>query len=160
MRRDGVAFQARMTGTQLAVRSAPLRALTITLGLACTGAVFGGLSGALVLALALILDPFHAQFGSFDYYELAASIGALLGAVSAPTVTWVMLPRVPFGRLFSLLTVGTIAGGVFGWFALSGLDIVFGPTLAAFTGFLSTAIALSFRYDTQPRLPKRRRIAH
>lgn len=131
-----------------------MRALLVTVGLAFTGAVFGAIAGAGGLALALLLDPSSGVLGSLVYCEFAACVGALLGAVSAPTVTWVMLPRVPLGRLFLLSTAGTIAGGVFGWFAFSSIHVIWGPTLAAFAGFMGTAVALGFRYDDAPRLTR------
>ena len=135
----------------LAIR-APLRIVTITFGLACAGALFGGLAGGTGLAIALFFDPQRWRFGSFEYYEFAACVGALLGAAGAPPVTWVMLRRVPLGRLFSRLTLGTTVAAVFGWFVLSGIHPIWGPTLAGFMGFMATAIALSYRYAAPPRL--------
>ncbi len=140
---------------KISLRYGPLRVVLVTLGLALTGAVFGAIAGALGLAVALLLDPSSGLSGSLAYCEFAACVGALLGAVSAPTVTWVMLPSVPLGRLFSCLTAGTIAGGVFGWFAFSSLHVIWGPTLSAFAGFMATAVALGFRYDDARRLSAR-----
>lgn len=135
-----------------------LRMLLITLGLACAGAVFGGIAGGAGLAIALFFEP-RWYLRSFDYYEFAASVGAVLGMVGAPAVTWIMLRHVPFGRLFTLLTLGTTVAAVFGWFAFSSIDVIWGPTLAGFAGFLATAIALSFRQDTRPQLPSARSAA-
>jgi len=69
-------------------------------------------------------------------------------------VAWVMLRRVPFGRLFTLLTLGTTLSAVLGWFVFSRIDVIWGPTLSGFVGFMATAIALSYRYDA-PRLAPR-----
>jgi len=129
----------------------PLRMITITLGLAGAGAFFGGLAGGAGLAIALFLDPRRWLPGSFEYCGFAAWVGAALGAAGAPAVTWVMLRRVPFGRLFALLTLGTTVSAIFGWFAFSSIDLILGPTLAGFFGFMATAIALSYRYHS-PRL--------
>jgi hypothetical protein len=134
------------------------RALVVTLGLAGAGAVFGGVAGALGLAIALFLDPQRWWPSLVECCELAFGVGALLGAVGAPAVTWVMLRRVPLGWLFMLLTLGTTAGAVMGWFLFSGVDLIWGPTLAAFAAFMATAIALSFRYDATPRLSGRRSV--
>jgi len=98
--------RSKLTVTNLVLR-APLRIVTITFGLACAGALFGGLAGGIGLAIALFFDPQSYRFGSFEYYEFAAWVGALLGALGAPAVIWVMLRRVPLGRLFTLLTLGT-----------------------------------------------------
>jgi hypothetical protein len=48
--------------------------------------------------------------------------------------------------------LGTTAAAVFGWFAFSGIDVIWGPSLAGFAGFMATAITLSYRYDATPRL--------
>ena len=143
--------RSKLTVENLVLR-APLRIVTITLGLACAGALFGGLAGGTGLAIALFFDPMRSCLGSWPYYEFAACVGALLGAAGAPAVTWVMLRRVPLGRLFTLLTLGTTVAAVFGWFVLSGIHVIWGPTLAGFMGFMATAIALSYRYDAPPRL--------
>ncbi|MET0794221.1 MAG: hypothetical protein ABW061_22050 [Polyangiaceae bacterium] len=141
--------------TKLAHRYDPVRALTVTLGLACAGALFGGMAGAAGLAIALFFEPRSWRLG-FECCQFAGSVGAALGAIGAPTVTWVMLRRVPLGQLFTRLTLGTTAGAIFGWFAFSGVDLIWGPTLAAFAAFLATAIALSFKYDPTPRRAPRR----
>lgn len=137
----------------------PFRLFTITLGLACAGALFGGFAGGAGLAVALFFDPQRWRFGLFEYYEFAAWVGAVLGAVGAPAVIWVMLRRVPLGRLFALLTLGTTVAAVFGWFAFSGIHMIWGPAFAGFVGFMATAIALSYRYDGTPRLTANRGLA-
>ena len=63
-----------------------------------------------------------------------------------------MLRRVPLGRAFLALTVGTAQSGVFGWFAFSSINVIFGPTLAAFVGLITSAVALSIRYQRAPAL--------
>jgi len=131
--------------TQIELR-VPLRLLTITSGLACAGALFGGLAGGAGLAIALCVGPHLLHGGVFWYYEFAACVGAALGAAGAPAVTWVMLRRVPFGRLFTHLTLGTTAAAVFGWLAFSWVDLIWGPALSGFAGFMATAIALSYCY--------------
>jgi hypothetical protein len=145
-----------LTVTKLSALRAPLRLLLITLGLACAGAVFGGFAGGAGLAIALFFEPRWYQ-RSFEYYVFAGTVGAALGAVGAPAVAWVMLRRVPLGRLFALLTAATTAAAVLGWFAFSDIDVIWGPALAGFAGFMVTAIALSHRYDPTPRLGTRGR---
>ena len=58
--------------------------------------------------------------------EIAAEAGAVLGLNSVPLVVWVMLPRVPLGRVFLWLTPSAVLGGIFGWFAFSSLDVILG----------------------------------
>jgi hypothetical protein len=140
-----------LTVNQVAALRTPLRLLLITAGLACAGAAFGGLAGGAGLAIALFFEPRWYQ-RSLEYYVFAAAVGATLGALGAPVVTWVMLRRVPLGRLFAWLTLGTMAAAVLGWFAFSGIDVIWGPALAGFAGFMATAIALSSRHDGKPRL--------
>ncbi|HYQ03411.1 MAG TPA: hypothetical protein VER96_32275 [Polyangiaceae bacterium] len=143
---------------KLTVLQRPFRLLTITLGLALAGTLFGGLAGGAGLAIALFFSP-HQWRGCYEFCEFAASVGAVLGMVGAPAVAWVMLRRVPLGRLFTLLTLGTTLSAVFGWFAFSQIDVIWGPTFAGFVGFMATAIALSFRYDDTPRLGTNRSIS-
>lgn len=128
-----------------------LRLLAITLGLAGAGAVFGGFAGGAGLAIVLCFEP-QLWRSAFQFCWFAASVGAVLGTIGAPAVTWVMLRRVPLGRLFALLTLGTTVAAVIGWFAFSAIDVIWGPTLSGFVGFMATAIALSYRYDAPPRL--------
>jgi hypothetical protein len=135
----------------LVVLGRPLRLLAITLGLGCAGALFGGLAGGAGLAIVLLFEP---QLGriALELCEFAASVGAVLGTIGAPVVAWVMLRRVPLGRMFTWLTLGTVVAAVLGWFAFSRIDEIWGPTLSGFVGFMATAIALSYRYDETPRL--------
>jgi hypothetical protein len=84
--------------------------------------------------------------------EIAGEVGAVLGLISAPLVVWVMLRRVPLGRVFLWLTSSAALGGAFGWFAFSSLDVIFGPTIAAIAGFIASAVALSIRHAGAPAL--------
>jgi hypothetical protein len=145
------ARRSKLTVSNLAVIQRPLRLLTITFGLSCAGALFGGLAGGIGLAIVLLFEP-QMWRSYLELCEFAASVGAVLGMVGAPAVAWVMLRRVPLGRMFALLTTGTTVAAVLGWFAFSRFDMIWGPTFSGFVGFMATAIALSFRYDDTPRL--------
>ncbi len=140
--------------TKAITRYRPLRLATVTLGLCGAGALFGGLAGSLGLAIALLLQPATSGFGSFDFCGFAGTVGACLGVVCAPVTTWIMLRHVPLGRVFAVLTAGTIAGGVFGWFAFAHIDLVFGPTLSALLAFIVTAVALSFSKPQSTQAPQ------
>jgi hypothetical protein len=72
--------------------------------------------------------------------------------ISAPLVVWVMLRRVLLGRVLLWLTSSAALGGIFGWSAFSSLDVIFGPTIAAFAAFIASAVALSIRYAGAPAL--------
>ena len=92
------------------------RIVAVTIGLIVAGAVFGAVAGVMVLGLTKVIQR---GFGAFDYplaYLAAATIGGILGAGCAPLAGWLLLKRVPLGRAFAWLTVGTIGGGVVGWF--------------------------------------------
>jgi len=147
--------RSKLTVTKLALSNPTmlrtLRLLTITLGLASAGAVFGGIAGGAGLAIVLLFEP-QLWRSAFEFCQFAASVGAVLGMIGAPVVTWIMLRRVPLGRLFALLTLDTTVAAVLGWFVFSRVDVIWGPTLAGFVGFMATAIALSYRYDGAPRL--------
>jgi len=128
----------------------PVRVVMVTACLALTGAAVGGFAGATALATVMVLSSDVAR--SSALLAIAGEVGAFLGLISAPLVVWVMLRRVPLGRVFLRLTLGTIVGGVLGWFAFSWLDVILGPTIAAFVAFIASAVALSFRYQRAPAL--------
>jgi hypothetical protein len=132
------------------LRYDPVRVVVVTVGLALAGAAFGGLAGVTALATVMVLRGDVAYFSELFALEIAGEAGAALGLISAPLVVWVMLRRVSLGRVFLWLTPGAALGGVLGWFAFSSLDVVFGPTIAAFAGFMTSAVALSIRYAGAP----------
>jgi hypothetical protein len=128
----------------------PIRVVVVTAGLALAGAAFGGLAAAIALGTVMFVSGYVAHFSALLALQIASEAGAVLGMISAPVVVWVMLRRVPLGRAFLRLTLGTALGGVFGWFAFSSIDVIFGPTIAAFIAFIASAVALSISYDRTP----------
>ena len=134
------------------LRYDPIRVVVVTVGLALAGAAFGGFAGAIALATVMVLRGGVAYFSELLALEIAGEVGAVLGLISAPLVVWVMLRRVPLGRVFLWLTSSAALGGIFGWFAFSSLDVIFGPTIAAFAGFIASAVALSIRHEGAPAL--------
>ena len=128
----------------------PVRVVAVTAGLALVGAAVGGFAGASALGAVMVLSSEVSR--SSALLAIAGQVGAFLGLISAPLVIWVMLRRVPLGHVFLRLTLATVLSGVLGWFAFSSIDMILGPTLAAFAGFLASAIALSFRYERAPAL--------
>jgi hypothetical protein len=137
---------------QAMLRYDVVRVVAVTVGLALAGAAFGGFAGAIALATVMVLRGDVAYFSKFFALEIAGEVGAVLGLISAPLVVWVMLRRVPLGRVFLWLTPSAALGGIFGWFAFSSLDVILGPTIAAFAGFIASAVALSIRYARAPAL--------
>lgn len=124
----------------------PARVVGVTVGLSAAGAAFGGLAGAGALAVVIILSGEWSILVSPSLLLFAGGIGAVLGAVCAPLAGWLLLRRVPLGRVFGGLTLGTIIGGVVGWFAPVTEDPIVRPIAAGAVGFLITAILLRFRH--------------
>jgi hypothetical protein len=124
------------------------RILAVTAGLIITGAVAGGVAGesALTFCIILVTSPVPRLSGLMDWFAFGGILGAVLGGVTAPILAWLLLRQVPLGRMFAVCAVGTMMGGVVGWFATprSG-DIVLIPLIGAFLGCLLTAIALRYR---------------
>lgn len=112
----------------------------MTIGLVGAGIVFGALAGGTAFALVVAL----ASRGiSTELFLIGAVFGAPLGAVTAPLLAWVLLRRVPLGRMFLVCSVGTTVGGVVGWFATAaGGSIIANPIAGAFVGCVVAAIAL------------------
>jgi hypothetical protein len=123
-------------------RYSPARVVGVTAGLAGAGAVFGGVAGAAALAVGLLVQYGPGGMGPADLYGFVGLVGAAIGAVCAPLAGWLLLRRVPLGRAFARLTMGTFAGAVVGWFAFTRIDLVYGPVISAAVGFLSTAVVL------------------
>ena len=116
----------------------PLPAAHVTAGLALTGAVLGGIAGALAFGMAIVMPV-------LPVFIYPAMIGGAIGFVATPVIAWLMLTRVPLGRAFSGLMLGTIIGGLAGWFLPGNDDMMTQPILVAFAGFLIAAVRMSVR---------------
>jgi hypothetical protein len=111
----------------------------VTIGLVGAGIVFGALAGGTSLAFVGLL----AGRISTELFWVGAFFGAPLGAVTAPLLAWLLLRRVPLGRMFLVCSIGTAIGGVAGWFATAaGGNILVNPLGGAFIGCFIAAIAL------------------
>lgn len=119
----------------------PKKVVLVTGGLGVAGAVFGGVAGAVAFGLSALLDATWVNPGIVEFL-FAGGVGAALGFVCAPLAGWLLLRRVPLGYAFARLTLGTVIGGVIGWFALNTTFL--GPILAAAGGFVLTAVLLRF----------------
>ncbi|SRR5258705_6384701 len=121
------------------------RIVAVTAGLIVTGAVAGGIAGGGALSFCLWLtSPLDPP--GLGWFAFGGILGAALGGVTAPILAWLLLRQVPLGRMFVVCAVGTMLGGVVGWFATprSG-DIALIPLIGAFVGCLMMVIVLRYR---------------
>ena len=89
--------------------------ITVLLGLAMAGMLFGALAGVLVvMALFFVTSARRGDFGlplSWFVPLLAALLGGVCGGVFAPIAAFSPWRHLPIGRLFAHLTFGTVIGG-------------------------------------------------
>lgn len=114
------------------------RIVAVTGGLIVTGAVVGTLCAHVALALLLAPTEGWTLFADAELFWIAAVFGGALGAISAPVVFWALLRFVPLGRAIAWCAVGSILGGVAGWFA----GMVLGALATALAGFVAAAVVL------------------
>lgn len=123
------------------------RLVLITGGLSAAGALFGGLAGAAALMAGVVLTSGPgAALSAWDGYAVAAIVGGVFGAALAPLAGWLLLRRVPLGRAFSGLTVGTALGGATGWLLMFPGGAIMLPLGGAATGFAAAAVLLRRRH--------------
>lgn len=121
----------------------PVRIVLVTIGLVGAGIVFGALAGGTAFAFVGMLADGRI---STELFAFGAWVGAPLGAVTAPLLSWLLLRHVPLGRMFLVCSAGTAVGGVVGWFATTaGGNIMVNPLVGAFVGCVIAAIALRHR---------------
>ncbi len=125
------------------------RVVAVTAGLIGTGAIAGALAGGIAFTFSLLVTPPLGVPSLAEFLQLflfAGLFGAPLGAVTAPVLAWLLLRRVPLGQMFVMCAVGTMIGGVVGWFAsMGGGNVAVNSLVGAFLGCLLTAIALRHR---------------
>ena len=97
------------------------RILAVTAGLSLTGAIVGTITGAIVAAT-IIGVVTHSAPLSLELLAIGAMFGAPLGAVLFPTAGWLLMRHVPLGKALLGTTIGTLAGGIAGWFLPIGSD--------------------------------------
>ena len=119
------------------------RIALVTIGLIVAGFVFGALAGGTAFVTVGLLA---GEGISTETFAIGAIFGAPLGAITAPLLSWMLLRRVPIGKMFLVCTIGAAIGGVIGWFAsLAGGDIMINPLVGAFVGCLIAAVTLRLR---------------
>lgn len=126
----------------LAPRPTPGRIVRITLGLAAAGALFGATAGMVALGIGLLVEGSVTRFDDLTILILPAAFGAILGFFLAPLAGWLLLRRVPLERAFLGLSMGTLVGGLVGWFLFGERDPMLLPTGCAVIGFLLAAALL------------------
>jgi hypothetical protein len=121
----------------------PWRIALVTIGLIGAGIVFGASAGGTAFTAVGLLA---GERISSEAFGIGAIFGAPLGAITAPLLSWLLLRRVPLGRMFVICSIGAAIGGMVGWFATSaGGNIMVNPLVGAFIGCLIAAIALHSR---------------
>ena len=118
------------------------RIVLVTLGLVVAGILFGAIAGGTAFTLVTLLE---GEGHLSDAFWVGAVFGAPLGAITAPVLSWLLLRRVPFGRMFLACSVGTAIGGMIGWFTMGSGDILLHPLGGALAGCVVAAIALTVR---------------
>lgn len=108
------------------------RVVAVTLGLIGAGAIFGALAGGVALSISLLITENDTSGSGL---VIGAFLGAPLGAIAAPTAAWLLLRRVPLGRVFAGSVSGTVLGGVVGWVLPFAGDQVGNGLFGAVAGF-------------------------
>jgi hypothetical protein len=97
------------------------RIFAVTAGLALTGAMVGTITGAIVAAVIIGVITRSAPL-DLELFVIGAMFGAPLGAVLFPTAGWLLMRHVPLGKALLGTSLGTLAGGIAGWFLPLGND--------------------------------------
>lgn len=118
------------------------RVVVVTIGLVAAGFIFGALAGGAAFAMVVLVPGEGPSLWAFG---IGAFYGAPLGAVTAPLLSWLLLRRVPLGRMFLVCSIGTTIGGIGGWFSAGSADILLTPIMGAFAGCLIAALGLHLR---------------
>src|SRR4030095_4740199 len=72
-------------------RYRPSRIVAVTLGLSLAGVVFGALARVVAVTINLLLTDEFSLHRVAAVYAVAATLGAMLGAVCAPVAGWLLL---------------------------------------------------------------------
>lgn len=115
-----------------------------TLALIGAGGIVGAIVGATALTFSLIVTH---DTRPAEGVIIGAFLGAPLGAVTAPALAWLMLRRVPLGRMFRDCSLGATIGGVIGWVTATSLMAPLSGLAGAFTGCVVAGIMLRRRLE-------------
>jgi hypothetical protein len=118
------------------------RVVAVTLGLVSAGFLFGAIAGGTAFTLVTLPGGGISE----ETFFIGAVFGAPLGAVCAPVLSWLLLRRVPLGRMFLVCSAGTVIGGMIGAITTTlGGDFILRPIAGAFLGCFAAAAALWYR---------------
>lgn len=98
------------------------RIFAVTAGLFAAGAIVGAVTGGLIVAVIVSFVTRSAPPLSPELFGIGAMFGAPLGAVLFPAAGWLLMRHVPLGKALVGASVGTVAGGLAGWFLPIGTD--------------------------------------
>ena len=115
------------------------RIFAVTAGLFATGAIVGAVTGAVVATVLMNFLPIPTRSFSLELFGVGAVYGALFGAVLFPTAGWLLMRHVPLGKALLGTSIGTLAGGLLGWFLPIG---AIPPVRSLGLGVLGFAIAV------------------
>jgi hypothetical protein len=127
-------------------RVSPARVALVALGLVPTGAVAGGLAGAIGVSIWVAITQGIAQAFDPRVWAFAGMFGAALGAVLLPIAGFTLLRRAPLGRVLAETILGTALGGALG--AL-GYPVGMGWLGGALAGFAVAAAHLWWKARRQ-----------
>jgi hypothetical protein len=123
------------------------RIFAVTAGLAVTGAIVGTVTGAGVAAIILGIITHSAPL-SLELFAVGATFGAPLGAILFPAAGWLLMRHVPLGKALLGTSIGTLAGGIAGWFLSIGQDPLASTLSLGVLGF-SIAVLLLRRSSSR-----------
>ncbi len=114
------------------------RIVVVSGGLVLTGAVVGTLCAYVAVTVLCLPVPELRALLDAELFSISAIVGGALGAITAPMIFWGLLRFVPLGRAIGWCAVGSILGGVAGWFVVP----VIGALACAVAGFVVAAVVL------------------
>lgn len=125
------------------------RIVVLTIAFVAAGIAVGAVAGVAALATVSLMSGDLFAFHKPALFPIAATLGALIGAVCGPVAGWLVHGRVPPGRAVVAVALGTIAGGVVGWYIppLRDSDGLLIPPALGFVG-----VALLLRISNGRRL--------
>jgi hypothetical protein len=126
------------------------RILAVTAGLAVTGAIVGTITGAVVAAVIIGVITRSAPL-ELDLFAIGAMFGAPLGAVLFPAAGWLLMRHVPLGKALLGTSIGTLAGGIAGWFLPIGNDPLARTISLGVVGFAIAVMLLRRSASTNVR---------
>ena len=128
------------------------RVLIIIAGLAVTGAVVGGVLGAVAMALVVMIRDVRVfALTGTEALIAGATFGVVAGAILAPIAAWTLMRSVPLWRAIGEPAIGTTLGAAIA--TLLAPVGVAGPIFGGILGFIAAAVRLRIAYGRKKRAP-------